>query len=125
MGSSGLLRIADNSAISLISSCMLAMRRFNWPASMSMAKPCTSDHAAAMRAVCGSVNGVSRGPRCCAPTALLSTVNAAFARLVAGRGGRVSLRQVAAEMEAAGFVNANGRQYAAKSVMKMLAEPSA
>jgi DNA invertase Pin-like site-specific DNA recombinase len=45
----------------------------------------------------------------------------ALAKSIAARGGRVSLRAIAAELEAAGYVNANGKQYATKSVMKMLA----
>lgn len=43
-----------------------------------------------------------------------------LAKAIKARGLRVSLRQVAAELAAAGHVNENGKPFAAKSVMKML-----
>jgi DNA invertase Pin-like site-specific DNA recombinase len=48
----------------------------------------------------------------------------ALAKAIKARGPRVSLRDVAAELEAAGHLNRNGKRYAAKSVMKMLATVS-
>jgi DNA invertase Pin-like site-specific DNA recombinase len=46
----------------------------------------------------------------------------ALAKAIKSRGLRVSLRQIAAELEGAGYVNKSGKRFAAKSVMKMLVE---
>lgn len=46
----------------------------------------------------------------------------ALARQVKASGHHVSLRRVSAELAKAGYLNANGRPYAAKSIMKMLSE---
>jgi Recombinase len=47
----------------------------------------------------------------------------ALAKEIKGRGGRVSLREVAAELEARGYVTPSGKRYSASAVASMLAGP--
>jgi len=46
----------------------------------------------------------------------------ALAKEIKGRGGR-SLREVAAELEARGYVTPSGKRYSASAVASMLAGP--
>jgi len=45
----------------------------------------------------------------------------AMAKEIKGRGGRVSLREVAAQLEANGHVTPSGKRYSASAVASMLA----
>jgi DNA invertase Pin-like site-specific DNA recombinase len=45
----------------------------------------------------------------------------ALAKEIKGRGGRVSHREVAAELEARGYVTPSGKRYSASAVASMLA----
>jgi hypothetical protein len=44
----------------------------------------------------------------------------ALAKEIKGRGGRVSLREVAEELEAEGYVTPSGKRYSASAVASML-----